>query len=239
MTDSDKLRLWNNLGTLSVQSDDLDSARSYFRLVAEKDPKNIVIRCLLCELSLRVYEKGQTPDLQDLGKLLGEIEQLGGHGPYWLYGEAIRILVYWIKRPRKTSSKPAVTCKMLGGPKGLVSPGRFGRQDLRTAERTRSGIGLLYTGHLSDGERDSDVIRRTVHLLLPRGCGGEAKQLFDYLEKQKSPLLGEMNQDYVYMKSSRATLLKPRKTLRNRLLPIVRSMKTFSPDSCTAFSPCG
>ena len=50
------------------------------------------------------------------------------------------------------------------------------------------------------GERDSDVIRRTVQLLLPRGRIEEAKQLFDYLEKHKSPLLGDMNQEYAYVK---------------------------------------
>ena len=50
------------------------------------------------------------------------------------------------------------------------------------------------------GERDNDVIRRTVQLLVPRGHIEEAGQLFDYLEKQKSPLLGEMNQEYVYVK---------------------------------------
>ena len=48
-------------------------------------------------------------------------------------------------------------------------------------------------------ERDSDVIRRTVQLLVPRGRVGEAKQLFDYLEKKKSPLLGEMNQEHLYV----------------------------------------
>ena len=50
------------------------------------------------------------------------------------------------------------------------------------------------------GDRDSDVIRRTVQLLLPRGGVEQARQLFDYLERQKSPILGEMNQEYVYVK---------------------------------------
>ena len=50
------------------------------------------------------------------------------------------------------------------------------------------------------GERNVNVIARTVRLLVPRRRFDEAKQLFDYLEKQKSPLIGEMHQEYIFVK---------------------------------------
>ncbi len=50
------------------------------------------------------------------------------------------------------------------------------------------------------GERDVDVIARTVRLLVPRRRFDEAKLLFDYLAKQKSPLVGEMHQEYIFVK---------------------------------------
>ncbi len=64
MRDLEKTHLWASLAALSVQADDLDLARSYCRLVAAKEPTNIRIRYLLCDLALHAYEKGQKPDLR-------------------------------------------------------------------------------------------------------------------------------------------------------------------------------
>ena len=54
MTDADRRHLWTNLGSLSVQANELALARDYYRLVAENDPKNIAIRYSLCDLNLRI-----------------------------------------------------------------------------------------------------------------------------------------------------------------------------------------
>ena len=149
----EQTHLWGSLATLSVQANDLDLARSYCRLVAEKEPNNIRIRHLLCELNLQAYEKGQTPDLQELDKLLNEIERLGGRGPFWLYGKAIRTFVQSKKTdPQLLAGGPRLPARGPGNPQGLGGPGRPGGQDLRDAGRTRSGIGILCPRHLSTWE---------------------------------------------------------------------------------------
>jgi tetratricopeptide (TPR) repeat protein len=201
MTDVEKTQLWSNLGTLSVQANDLDSARSYFRLVAEKDPKNISVRCFLCELNLRLYEKGQTPDLQELDKRLGEIEQLGGRGPNWLYAKAIRTLVQSNEKdPELLLEARGYLQDALEVRRNWSAPAVLAGKICELQKEPDQALDFYIRAIYQMGERDNDVIRRTVKLLLPRRHVVEAKQLFDYLEKQKSPLLAEMNQDYVYVK---------------------------------------
>ncbi len=62
---------------------------------------------------------------------------------------------------------------------------------------------LFYKIAISRGERDVDVIRHTARLLVQRHHPEDlkdAKELFDSLEKQKSPLVGEMQQEYIFVK---------------------------------------
>jgi len=228
MTDFEKTHLWDNLVALSVQANDLDLARFYCRLVAEKEAKNLRIRYLLCDLNLRAYEKGQAPDLQELDNLLNEIEQLGGRGPFWLYGKAIRTLV----QSKKTDPQ-------------LLLEARGYLQEALKVRKDWSALAVL-AGKICElqnepdqalefyaravyrmGERDSDVIRRTVQLLLPRGHIEEARQLFDYLEKQKSPLLGEMNQEYVYVKVFTGDIAEAEKDVEKSVAADSKNYKDF------------
>ena len=41
--------------------------------------------------ALQAYEKGRTPDVPEIDKMLTEMERLGGRGPFWLHGKAVRI----------------------------------------------------------------------------------------------------------------------------------------------------
>ena len=185
----------------------LDLGRSYYRLLAEKDPANIVIRYLLCDLNLRAYEKGQTADLPELDKLLNEIEQLGGQGPYWLYAKAIRTLV-------KSNKKDP---KLLLEARGYLQDALKVRKDwaalavlagkiCEMQDEPDQALEFYVNAIYRMRERDNDVIRRTLALLMPRGRIDEAGQLFDYLEKQKSPLLGEMRPQYALWKVYRGDI---------------------------------
>ena len=201
LSDLEKRRLWSNLAALSIQINEFGLAQSYFRLVAQSDPKNIVARYLLCDLALRVFEKGQTPDLQELDNLTAEIEKLGGRGPYWLYAKAIRTLVQSNKKdPQLLLEARGYLQEAMEASKDWSSLAVLAAKICEMQDEPEQALDLYIHAIHDLGERDGEVIRRTVHLLLPHGRIQEAAQLFDYLEKQKSPLLGEMTQEYIYVK---------------------------------------
>jgi len=228
LSDLEKRRLWGNLAALSIQINDFAMARSYFRLVAQSDPKNIVARYLLCDLALRVFEKGQTPDLQELDNLTAEIEKLGGRGPYWLYAKAIRTLVQSNKKDPQ-----------------LLLEARGYLQDAMEARKDWSALAVLsakicewqdepeqaldlYIHAIHDmGERDGEVLRSTVHLLLPHGRIQEAAQLIDYLEKQKSPLLSEMTEESEVVKAFVGDIGPAAKVIEQSVPPDSRKYQDF------------
>ena len=92
LSEVEKLQLWGTLGGMCAQVNEVDLGRVYLRRVAEKEPKNLRVRCLLCGLDLRAFEKGRTIDIQELDRLIDDMERLGGRGTDWLYGKAIRLL---------------------------------------------------------------------------------------------------------------------------------------------------
>ena len=121
-------------------------------------------------MSLRIFEKGQTPDLQELGKLLDEIERLGGHGPYWLYAKAIRTLV------QSNKKDPELLLKARGYLKDALEIRKdwsalavLAGEVCEMQNEPDQALDFYIRAIYRMGERDSDVIRRTVLLLLPRG----------------------------------------------------------------------
>ncbi len=200
-SESDRIQLWSILSNLSTQAGDLDLARFYSRLVAEKVPADIQSRRILCELDLQAYEKGQKPDLQELDKRLAEIKNLGGEGPYWQYGKAIRTFVQSQKPdPQMLMDARGYLKAALELRKDWAAPAVLAGKICELQKEPDQALEYYYRAVFVMGEHSNDVIRRTVHLLLPRRGYQDAKVLFDYLEQQKSSILGEMSQDYVNVK---------------------------------------
>ena len=228
MTDFEKTHLWASLAALSVQSNDLDLGRFYGRLVADQEPKNILIRYLLCDLNLRIYEKGQVPNFQELDQRLDEIEQLGGRGPFWLYGKAIRALAQSKKTdPQLLLEARGYLQQALEVRKDWSAPAVLAGKICEMQDEPDQALEFYVRAIYRMGERDSDVIRRTVQLLLPRGHIEEARQLFDFLEKQKSPLLGEMNQEYVYVKVFTGNIAEAEKDVEKSVAADNKNYKDF------------
>ena len=55
----------------------------------------------------------------------------------------------------------------------------------------------------------------------------EARQLFDYLEKQKSPILGEMSQEYVYVKVFTGDIEKAEKDVEKSVAADSKNYKDY------------
>ena len=201
LSEVEKTQLWGILATLAVQANDLDLAREYCRRVAEKEPKNIRIRYLLCELQLRAYEKDRRVDLHDLDAAVDEIERLGDRNVYWLYGKAIRALVESGKKdPKLLLEAQGYLKEALDKRKDWAPLAVLAGKVCEIQDEPDQALDFYLRAIYAMNERDSDVIGRAAKLLVPRRRIEEAKQLFDYLEKQKSPLLDEMHQDYVFVK---------------------------------------
>ena len=140
-------------------------------------------------------KKARRPTCRNSTNCLNEIEQLGGRGPFWLYGKAVRTLV----QSKKTDPQSLVEARgylqeALEIRKDWSAPAVLAGKICELQDEPDQALEFYIRAIYRMGERDSDVIRRTVQLLVPRGHIEEARQLFDYLEKQKSPLLGEMSQ---------------------------------------------
>ena len=228
MRDLEKTHLWASLAALSVQADDLDLARSYCRLVAAKEPTNIRIRYLLCDLALHAYEKGQKPDLGELDQALSEIEHFSGRGPFWLYGKAIRTLMQSKNTdPKLLSEARSYLQEALELRKDWSAAAVLAGKICELQDEPDRAVEYYMRAVFIMGERDSDVIRRTVQLLLPRGYIDEAGQLFAYLEKQKSPLVGEMNQQLVEVRVFRGEIAEAAKDLEKSVPADSKNYRDF------------
>ncbi|MGO9107808.1 MAG: tetratricopeptide repeat protein, partial [Thermoguttaceae bacterium] len=228
MTASERIYLWGSLAALSVQANDLDLSRSYSRLIAKNDPTNIRVRYTLCQSALQAYEKGQTPDLQELDECLEEIKKLDGEGPFWLYGKTIRTLVQ-PKKPDPKALQKAIEDlqKALAVRKDWSAPAVLAGKICEMQDEPDQALEYYVRAIYVMGERDSDVIRRTVQLLVPRNRIEQASHLLDYLEKQKSPLLGEMNQQYVYVKVFRGDIAKAEKDVEKSVAADSKNYEDF------------
>ena len=209
MSEAEKLAIWNMLGNMCIQANEVDLGRVYFRRVAEKEPKNLRVRSMLCELDLRAFEKGKIVDLQELDRLIDELEQLSGRGIDWLYGKAIRALVQAEGKETAKDDKP----KLLSEARGYLFDAIKLRNDWTPAYVLAGKICELqgegdlalefYVRAFMQGERNSDFLGRTVRLLVPLQRSDEATLLLDILEKQKSAVVGEMQKTYVTVKAFR------------------------------------
>jgi cellulose synthase operon protein C len=86
-TTADRLNLALGLGLAALTVQDLLQAQKQFGLVADAEPANLQIRLMLVDLAW------QTGRVDDLTKPLAEIRTLEEDGPYWRYGEALRLAI--------------------------------------------------------------------------------------------------------------------------------------------------
>ena len=202
--DAAKAHLWSNLANLCIQANGLDLARSYCHRVADKEPTNIHNRCCSASWTSGLTKRTRTSIGKELDQWVDEIKQLSGRGPYWLYAKAIRTLVESQRKDPKLLLEARGYLKEALEQRGeWAAPAVLAGKICEMQDEPDQALDFYTRAIYRLGERDGDVIRRTVQLLVPRGRIDEAKQLVDYLEKKKSPLLGEMTPDLAWVMAFR------------------------------------
>ncbi len=150
--------------------------------------------------------------MADLDRLVAEIAQLSEKkkdepetvdpqkASYWLYAKAIRAFVQAKnKDPQLLLEARGYALDAFNAKSDWAAPVVLAGKICELQNDADDALKLYMYAIYNLGERDNDVIGRTVRLLVPRRRLGEAKMLFDVLETQKSPLLEEMHQEYVFV----------------------------------------
>ncbi len=173
-------------------------------------------------------KKGKSLTCGELDQALSEIEHFSGRGPFWLYGKAIRTLVQSKNTdPKLLSEARSYLQEALELRKDWSAAAVLAGKICELQDEPDRAVEYYMRAVFIMGERDSDVIRRTVQLLLPRGYIDEAGQLFAYLEKQKSPLVGEMNQQLVEVRVFRGEIAEAAKDLEKSVPADSKNYRDF------------
>ena len=175
-------------------------------------------------------KKTRRPTCEELDRLLNEIERLGGRGPFWLYGKAVRTLVQSGKTPDPQLLLEArgYLQDALDLRKDWSAPAVLAGKICEMQDEPDQALEFYQRAVFRMGERDNDVIRRTVQLL----CAAQedieqARQLFDVLERQKSSLLGEMSQEYASVKVFTGNIAEAAKDVENSVAADSKNYKDF------------
>jgi len=186
LTKEQRTDLWRGLAAASLQVEDFDHTRRLCLQVSEVEPHNLQIRLLLFDLALRAE------DDSGLEKVLGQIHEIEGDGPYWHYGSALHLSLQ-AKADQKRldlAQEHLVKCRTL-------RPG-WSRVPFLAAELSlRQGNEDLAIDHylraIDLGERSPRLIRRVVQLLAERQRFLEADRILRRLEEQQSPFSSDLS----------------------------------------------
>lgn len=175
----DRLRLWRGLLAQAVAHKALPQARRICERIVEQAPDDLETRLHQIDLAWR------QGDHDGLKAVLDAVHRLEGESPLWHYGEALRL---------QSAAK--------NGSKGLMAEASRHLAEARQAKPNWALPWLAaaaihheqgevaqaleeYQQAIELGVRDSEVIRRTVHLLCQRQRHDEANQLLQRMESQQ------------------------------------------------------
>ena len=164
-------------------------------------------------------KKAKRPTCKSSTDLSAKSRPWAAAGSFWLYCKAIRARLQATIDPKTGQKLEKPDPQLLLEARGYLKEALENRNDWSAPAVLAGKICELqgepdqaldyYTRAIYRmGERDNEVIRRTVNLLLPRGRIEEAGQMFDYLEKANSPMLSQMNEQFVQVEVVRGDIEK-------------------------------
>ena len=186
LPEGERIDLWRGLAAASLQVGDYDQTRRLCQRLSEKEPHNLQVRLVLFDLALRAE------DASGLGKVLDQIHEIEGDGPYWHYGTALELSLR-AKQDKKlldSAQEHLARCRTL-------RPG-WSRVPFLAAEVClRQGNEELaidnYLRAVDLGERSPRAVRRVVQLLAQRQRFLEADRIIRRIEEQQSPFSASLS----------------------------------------------
>ncbi len=177
-----------------------------------------------------LLRKGRPVDMQELDALVADIERLTGQGGgYWHYSRAVRELVQSKnKDPQLLAEARKDLQQAMDARKEWAAPASLAGKICELQDEPDQALEFYTHAIFRLGERDSDVVARTVKLLVPRRRIDEAKILFDLLESRKSALVEEMHQEYVYVKVFRSDIDEAEKLVEKSVAADSKNYKDFA-----------
>ena len=174
---ADRRKLWNGLLTDLLQAEDTSDARRLGEKLAIIDPNNLHVRFLLFQLAHRDMDDAR------MARVLDDMEQVGGRGPMWLYGQAIRLSFKGKDHPELYEKAHALVDQAQATASQLVATGLAQGDPLRSAGQAGPGPGRVPR---SDPPGRAEPGCRAPHreLLSAQQRNGEAKKLLESMQDQ-------------------------------------------------------
>ena len=179
-----RVNLWGGLITAALQVGDTEQASSLSRKVAEKQPNNVQVRYLLLD---RAIASG---DQAAIKKALDDIKLVAGEGLYWLYGQAIRLYLQSNDSKDPTPMLKEALDYLAKARELRKDWSRISLAEARIYDRLgRTDVALRsYREAIDLGERNANVIQRTIQILYQMRQVGEADRLLRRLEGENVSL---------------------------------------------------
>jgi tetratricopeptide (TPR) repeat protein len=185
----EKSQLWRGLLSIALQVHEYDLAKQYCRMAAKEAPQDMKIRYTLFEIALRNRDTSNLPPLlKELDDLLDEIEQIGGTSSVWDYAKAVRLRLESISGNSEVLKQAMEYAKKanIKSPH-WAQPIRLMGEILELQGKYDDALSY-YQLAIEHGERDLELVRRTVNMLFERYQYAEADKILRQLDTSNSPL---------------------------------------------------
>jgi tetratricopeptide (TPR) repeat protein len=193
-SDAERAQLWSGLAAAAAVANQPQYAKQLLQRIAKNDPNDVQSRYQLAEQALR--EKNDA----ELEQALKEVERIAGQDAFWHYGQAHRLA--WSVEEKKLS-KAAAEPVLNEALKHLSQA----REQRPSWARLVSLMGVVY-GQLGKidsalntyqeaielGERNPQIIQRTIQLLFAKQRYDDARRLLHQFEGQQANFSAGMNQ---------------------------------------------
>ena len=186
-SEEDRLQLWSGLIIPALQANADSDASWLCEQVSKQRPNDLRNHFLRFELALRRQDHSR------LEGILADIEKIIGHGPMWLYGQAVRLSL----QAQKTGHEGALDQALQYLAQAREIRPSWSRLPLLVAgiyDQQRKYDRALenYQEAIKLGERNPEAIRRAVQLLYERHRYAEAEGMLHRLDEQQMPMTPEL-----------------------------------------------
>ncbi|EAQ81552.1 tetratricopeptide repeat protein [Blastopirellula marina] len=178
----EKVELLVGIGDTFRRIGGVDEAQQLFQAAGQLAPSNLMLRLSLFDLAFR------QKDLDAMEAALRDVKSIDGDGPYWKYGEALRLSMKSSKENSPALLDQAETL-LLGAHKELSTlrqiPLLLGRISESKGKIPQAAV--YYLEAFDAGEREASVVERLLAVLLHEQKSSELQRVVAQLRQEGIP----------------------------------------------------